>query len=301
MFAAFLTTIFFGFSVIFASRSARILGTLHANFGRMILATLLLAAWGHLYGTGVGGPALHYFILSGCIGFGLGDIALFEALPRIGPRLTVLLTQCLAAPFAAVFEWTWLRTALTWNELLWSTVVLAGVAIALAPDRNLAIGTRQLAMGSMFGVFAALGQALGAVISRAGYQVSELGNFPIDGGTAAYQRTIGGLFVTGIFFFVMNGWGRSRGVVRSRGETMLAWRHGWPWVVLNGLAGPAIGVGCYQWALLTEKSALVLPIVATTPVVAMVLSFLFEGDRPSRRAIAGGIIAVAGSIGLAIS
>ena len=75
----------------------------------------------------------------------------------------------------------------------------------------------------------------------------------------------------------------------------------WLWVLLNSLAGPTIGVGCYQWALENNPSGVVLPVVATTPIVVMPFAFLFEGDRPGPRSLLGGIIAVAGAVALALS
>lgn len=301
MLPAFLTTFFFGLSVIFAARSAKQIGGANANFGRMVVATILLATYGEIWGVGLHGPALRWFILSGCVGFGLGDIALFEALPRIGPRLTVLLTQCLAAPLAALGEWAWLGSAPTLAQLGWSLVILAGVGLALAPDRHLEISRGRLITGTMFGVCAAVGQAAGAVISRAGYRVAEAGHFAMDGGSAAYQRTIGGLAITGLFFAGMKLWEKRPMTAARSQRAAIDWRLGALWIGLNALAGPALGVGCYQWALQSTQTAIVLPIVATTPVVAMALAFFIEGDRPARRAVTGGLVAVAGTIGLALS
>src|SRR5205085_7542077 len=138
----FLTTIFFSLSVIFGARSAGVLGGPTANLARICLATVLLAIWAHGFGGGLGGGGLPWFFLSGVIGFGLGDMALFGALPRIGPRLSILITQCLAAPMAAVVEWLWLGTSLRVVDVACAAVVLVGVAIALAPDRGMDVGRR---------------------------------------------------------------------------------------------------------------------------------------------------------------
>src|SRR6185503_15975665 len=73
----------------------------------------------------------------------------------------------------------------------------------------------------------------------------------------------------------------------------------WPWVLLNGLTGPALGVSCYQWALKTTSSGVVLPIVAITPIVIIPFSYRMEGERPSLRSIMGGALAVAGAAALA--
>src|SRR5215203_810427 len=117
MLAAFLTTILFSISAVSGNRTARLLGGTEANFWRLCLAAALLAIYAHLLGTGLQGTAFPIFFLSGCIGFGIGDMALFQALPRLGSRLSVLLTLCLSSPLAALMEWAWLGTRLTQLEM----------------------------------------------------------------------------------------------------------------------------------------------------------------------------------------
>ena len=292
MFASFLTTILFSLSVIFASRSAKLLGGTRANLSRIVLATCFLAVWAHGFGRGLDGPSLPWFFFSGCVGFGLGDMALFAALPRIGPRLAILITQCLAAPLAAVVEWAWLGTTLTAAELGCAMVILAGVAVALAPDRGSKIERRVFWIGVLAGVGSAMGQGMGAVISRKAIEVAALEHFPIDGGSAAYQRINGGLLVTVIAFVFLR---------RQKTEAAPQWRAAAPWTLVNALAGPTIGVGCFQWALATTPSGVVLPIVATSPVVTIILAWFIDGTRPTRRAVAGGLIAVAGAVALKLA
>ncbi len=293
MLASFLTTIFFSLSVIFAARSAKVLGGPTANLARICVATVLLAVWAHGFGAGMRGASFPWFFLSGVIGFGLGDMALFGALPRIGPRLAILLTQCLAAPMAAFVEWAWLGTTLRTVDLACAGVILAGVAIALAPDRGMDVDRRTFWIGALFGVGSALGQAGGAVLSRKANEVAELANFPIDGGTAAYQRILGGILMTAVAFVIF----RPAAPVEKAAQAE-RWRRGWPLVLANALAGPTIGVACYQWALRTTASGIVLPIVATSPLVTIVLSFFIDRLRPTRRAVLGGLVAVAGAVAL---
>jgi drug/metabolite transporter (DMT)-like permease len=293
MLASFFTTIFFSLSVIFAARSARVLGGPTANLGRICIATVLLAIWAHGFGGGLRGASLPWFFLSGIIGFGLGDMALFGALPRIGPRLAILITQCLAAPIATVVEWLWLGTSLRAVDLACAAVILGGVAIALAPDHGVKVDRRIFWIGALFGVGSALGQAGGAVLSRKANEVAALAQFPIDGGTAAYQRIIGGVIMTAVAFALFRG---TQPVEES--SPAERWRKAWPFVFANALAGPTVGVACYQWALRTTASGIVLPIVATSPLVTIVLSFFIDGTRPTRRAVWGGLLAVVGAIAL---
>ena len=294
MLASFLTTILFSLSVIFAARSARMIGGARANLARIGLATGLLGIYAVTFGQGLRGASLPWFFLSGVIGFGLGDLALFGALPRIGPRLSILLTQCLAAPIAAVAEWAWLGTTLRAVDLACAGVILGGVAIALAPDRGPGVDRRTFGIGVLCGLGSALGQALGAVVSRKANDVATLTHLPIDGGTAAFQRAIGGVLLTALAFWLT----RKKRALADATRPAVDWRAAAPVVAANALAGPTLGVGCYQWALSTTPSGIVLPIIATSPLVTIVLSFFLEKLRPTRRAVLGGLVAVAGAIAL---
>jgi drug/metabolite transporter (DMT)-like permease len=295
MLPAFLTTILFGLSIIAANRTTRALGGIHANFYRITLATFLLALWAYSFGMGTRGPAFAIFLLSGFVGFGLGDIALYQALPRIGSRLSILLVHCLAAPFAALVEWAWLGTVVTLPQLLSSLAILVGVGLALAPGEHIAIPRRLLVVGVLFGVAAACGQGLGAVLSRKAYQVTDLAGFQIDGVTAAYQRILAGWVVAAAFLLLSQR--------RASAGTSSVSRSPKPvlgWISLNALAGPTLGVSCYQWALATQPTAIVLPIVATTPLVVILLARFMENERPTPRSLAGGFLAVLGAAGLAL-
>jgi len=293
---AFLTTIFFSLSVIFAARSARVLGGQMANLGRISLATVILAIWAHCFGEGLRGGGLPWFFASGVIGFGLGDMALFGALTRIGPRLSILITQCLAAPIAAFAEWLWLGTTVRPMDLVCAGVILVGVAVALAPDHGTDVSPRTFWIGTLFGIGSALGQASGAVLSRKANEAAALTGYVIDGGTAAYQRIIGGLLMTIIGFLVL----RRTLPKDDTPKPADRWRKGSVFVLGNALAGPTLGVGCYQLALRSTPSGLVLPIVATSPLVTIILTFFMDGTRPTRRAVIGGVIAVAGAVAMKI-
>lgn len=306
MFPALLATILFSLSVIFATRTTRILGGTTANFYRLCVSAVLLAGWAHLFGGGLGGGAFGWFFLSGCIGFGVGDLALYQALPRIGPRLTSLMVHCLAAPFAALAEWTWMRTELKAVQIVFGLVILAGVAIALAPDGDLKIPRRILTQGILLGIVAALGQGLGAVVSRKAYAVAAVTGQPIDGLTAAYQRILGGLIFAALpsLWVIRKTW--IAGSLKPAGAPPDSrgpgkWRRVSTWVLLNSLAGPTLGVGCYQWGLQTAPSGVVLPIVATTPLVVIPFAYLLDGDRPGFRSVIGGVVAVAGVVGLTLA
>ncbi|MBP7143367.1 MAG: EamA family transporter [Opitutaceae bacterium] len=301
MFAAFLTTIFFSLSSIFANRSIRVVGATHANLGRLVVAAIVLGAYAHTLGQGLGGSATPWLLLSGVVGMGLGDLAAFGAFPILGSRLTALVTQCLAAPIAACTEYFWLGTTLSAIQMMWSAVILAGVGFALMPSHRHPPRVKVKPIGFLWGFFSAAGQGIGAVMSRKANEVAISSGQTLDGITGAYQRILGGLVIALLFFLLRPAIGRllACGAPKS-GMTPTGDRpwYAYLWIPANALSGAVIGVSCYQWALFTTSSGLVLPIVATTPLVIIPLSYWIEREKPTLRSIIGAGIAVTGAVAL---
>lgn len=314
MIAAVIAMLLFATSSVAAHRSIGHLGPAGANFWRVLIATLVLVVYAHGFGGGLGGPALAWFLASGLVGYGLGDFGIFRALPLIGARLTSLLTQCLAAPIASTAEWMWLGTRLGARELIAGATILAGVALALAPagrERVRLLPSPSPAplpeagsgsalpvswAGIGFGFLAAFGQAIGAVLSRHGMQLMDSAGRAVDPMTISYQRILPGLAFGWLWWLASR---RGGGDVPS--SRVLPPARAWPWVLLNGVVGPCVGVIFYQLALHQQPTGIVMAIVALTPLFVIPLAILIEGERPAPRSIVGGCIAVAGAVVLVVS
>jgi len=303
--AALLCTLLFSVSVACGHRSAKLIGGTEANFWRLAFAAGFLGAWAYAFGQGLSGSSLPVFLLSGVVGIGIGDMGLFQALPRLGSRLSLLLIQCLTAPFGALMERAWLGTTLTGSQILCGLIILAGVGIALSPGKHLGLTRRQLVPGTLFCILAALGGAAGAVLSRKAYAITHAVGPAIDGGTAAFQRILGGLFIAGLCLLVVK---RRAFDIQSRAPKGLVveaarkkWRGVWPWILINSLAGQTLGVSCMQWALETTPTGIVLAIIAITPIVIIPVAFVLEGERPTVHSLVGGAIAVGGVAALTLS
>ncbi|HTI69212.1 MAG TPA: DMT family transporter, partial [Candidatus Limnocylindria bacterium] len=290
---AFGAALLFSISSVSGRQGVLHLGPARTNFTRQILALVLLGLYAHLIGGGFHGPALGWFIFSGFIGYGIGDTSIYSALPLLGSRLTSLMTQCLAAPIGALIEWAWHGTLLRPEQSIACLIILAGVALALAPNRGAAPTQRLPTKGVVYGVLAAVGQAGGAVFSRHGSKVSALAGMPVDGITVAYQRIWPGLLVGGLWYWFHRRSSPAGPTDTSKPSEKSPWQKAWPWIVLNAIAGPTLGVSCYQRALQLEPTAIVLPIVALSPLLVIPLAWFMEGERPTFRSLAGGIIAVA--------
>ncbi|MEM1441946.1 MAG: DMT family transporter, partial [Verrucomicrobiota bacterium] len=146
-------------------------------------------------------------------------------------------------------------------------------------------------VGIAMAVTAGFGQGFGAVISRKAEEVAVLNEVAINGISAAFQRVLAGL----VFAIVVAGilrWIRKQ-------KPPFQWREVvepkmLPWLLGAAVFGPVIGVSCFQWALQSLESGIVLAITAMTPIVLMPMAAITEGDHPSRLAILGAVIAVTG-------
>lgn len=309
MVPAFITTILWSYCVIAARRSVDQLGENLANLARILVALVALGLMAHFLGEGLGGGGLLFFFLSGAIGFGLGDIGVFYALPRLGSRLTLLMAQCAAAPIAGITEWLWMGTVIQPVQILAIGIILVGIVIALAP-KHIPAGTLPVFLGGIgFGVLAAMGQGLGAVFSRKAYEMAHVAGTWTEaqsvmdriwmGATTGYQRLIGGALVVLLFYLLsllIRSW-RTRPRTPHGADPLSSKVR---FVLLNAAAGPIFGIICFQWALATTPSAIVQPIIAMTPLVVMPMAWILEGDRPDRRAVIGALVSVLGVILLAM-
>jgi drug/metabolite transporter (DMT)-like permease len=300
--AALLAALLFAISAICGYRSSRQIGGAEANFWRIALATFCLALWANILGGGLAGAAFPLFVASGFFGIGLGDTGYFQALPRLGSRRAVLLTQCFIPLFAILIEWLWLGTKLTGVELFCVAVILTGVAIALAPGDHAKIPARQLWIGISFTAFAGFCSALGAVLSRKAYFVAhDAGEFP-DPGTTGYQRVLGGILIPAVILIVVKSRSaRAHGGIFEEKTFRVSrekWLRIWPWVFGNSLAGQTLGVTCVQWALEKTPAGIVMAVVATTPIMLLPMTRIVENEKIGIRSLAGAIIAVGGVIGL---
>jgi drug/metabolite transporter (DMT)-like permease len=297
---AVFTTILFALSAVSGQRTAIRLGGLQGNFLRLVVSTAVLWAIVLLWmRPSLAWPTFGWFFLSGLIGFGVGDVGLYLAYERIGSRLAILLNLCLAPLFAVAAEWIWLGNLLPPPQFTAAGVILFGVALALWPTgrtRSEELKGR-FSVGVIAAIVAGFGQGTGAVISRKANEIEQQLGIEINGLSEAAQRVIAGLLVG---WLAVRIWGRVRPPRPAGPGPGPNHRNAtFGWVAVAALAGPVLGVSCFQQSLeAVGSSGLVLAVVATTPIVLMPMALLVEKDRPTRMSILGAVIAVGGVVAL---
>ena len=289
MIGALFTTLCFAVTPVFANRAAHRLGGSAANVWRLLVATMVLGLWAHLFGGGFGGPAVGWFFAGGLAGFGVGGLAMFQSLPRLGSSLSTLIVQCGSAIVAASLEWWWLGTHLAAWQLAAIAATLSGVLLGLLPRSLPRVSPAEWAAGLGWAFLSAAGQGAGAVLSRKAFAVARALGEPVDAGTASYQRALAGLLVAAAAWLVVRLLDRDR--PREAGRA-------WPWVLANAASGPLLGVVFFQWALSTTPAGIVQAVVASAPLLTIPFAGRLEGTRPRRLYYTGAALAVTGVAGL---
>ena len=282
---------FYAWSVTCARRSSAHHGPDLANLGRLLIAVIVIGLFVAFSDRHPFCAGWEWLILGGVLGLGIGDIALFHALRRIGVGLTMLLTQCLAAPFALILEYQALGHSPNGAQMLAALVILIGVGVALGAPAEGDPADRRA--GVWLGVLSALGQACGAVSTPLTVEAcKQAGETIPDGFAQAFVRLLGGVPVVLLFLL----WASRKEGLLAKVRRPYAFGSAPWWMLMNGISGPALGVACYQWALTQHPAALVLSVVALTPLIGLVMQWVIEGQRPSWRLWLGGAIAILGVV-----
>jgi len=303
MLPALLSTFLFALTAVCATQAAVMLGGVRANLGRLLVAVVLLAIWAHVWGNGWGGGQLGRLYLAGAIGFGFGGLCMFQAFPRIGSTLSLLVVECAAAVSTAGLAWWYLGAALSALQILCGLVSIGGVLIGLAPFRLPDLPRRTLIAGAAFAVMASVGQGISWTLSKSAFLRIEAAGDTLEPLSAAYQRLLGGVTVALIAAFLAWALQVGRRGLPDEAPTGAApgsWsaRAGF-WVLANALAGPVLGVGCVLWAIReVGNPGIVQAVVATATLVSVPMARRLEVRRLRANYFLGAGLSILGTAGL---
>jgi drug/metabolite transporter (DMT)-like permease len=269
---------------LIASDAIRALGPFWFNLIRQVFVALLLAAIVLATGAAQNVPPaqLGVLALSGLLGILLGDTLNFAAVGRLGPRRAGAIFA-LNAPMAAILGWALLGEVLSLQAAFGIGLAAFGVALAVlgrprADAHRFESLTGALLTGVLFGLGAALGQAVGSLIAR-----------PVmAGGLDPYLASLIRVGASGAMMALLV-------------TTPLAPRRPYPitpgvlgLTLATALIGLALGMTLFLYALQGPETGIVATLSATSPVIILPLLWLRTGQRPSWLSWTGALLTVVG-------
>lgn len=235
---------------------------------------------------------------SGIVGIAAGDTCYFASLNRIGPRQASLL-YLLSSPMVAGLGWVFLGEALSLWSILGILLAVGGVAWVVTeekqpprPGRDVkegmvgsAVTKQQVLIGVLFGVLAATGQSVGAVMNR-----GIVGDVDPDKAseiwTAMWRLVIG----TSVLLPAVI-------VISRRPKPASKKPTGKFWLLLATaiFLGTYCGIWMQQAAFTWARAGMAQTMLSTTPIWILPMAAL-AGERITLKAVLGSLVAFGGVV-----
>ena len=269
------------------------LGNLTLNVLRMLLALLFSLV---LFWVVMGSPlppigsmeACGWMLLSGLVGYVIGDFCLFQCYIIIGSRYGQLF-MTLAPLSAALMAWVTLGQQMTMMSIVAMLVTLTGIGISvIGRGEHHKVSLKLPTNGVLFAVGAAVYQGVGLVLSKIGmdhYQTTDMPEWLIPF-SANFFRCVAGI----IGFMLLLYWREGFAPLR----TAMYDRKGLTVATATTIFGPFVGVGFSLMAVQYTDAGIASTLMAMTPVIILLPSYWLFGQKITWRSVLGALISVVG-------
>ena len=229
--------------------------------------------------------------LSGIVGLGIGDFALFAAYVTIGPRRSVLIYS--SAPiFAALSAYWILGETISALSIVGIAVTLTGIAVVLLEqeesseeksEEKLAAKNRK-SWGVLFGVISAMGQGVGLALSKKGmyFGVSVAVN-PVS--VALIRMMLAAVFIWTCALFAGKLPDLHRAVKDSAGMRYTA---------AGAVVGPFLGMTLSMVAVAYIAAGIAQTLMSLMPVLIIPVVWIIYREKTNWRGILGAVVAIIG-------
>ena len=307
-------------TALFAEVASKRIGSLPLNVCRMAMSLVALAAtlWltlGVPYPRYADGSTWLWLLLSGVVGYVLGDYCLFKGYILIGSRFGQLF-MTLSAPTAAVTGFLLLGERMGPLALLGMAVTLVGIGMSVlskqsSSEEGKKSGTWRLKLplkGVLYGCGAGMGQGIGLVLSKMGlqhYHASLLSqgltpdcvpseavlNIPLSLSmpfAATMIRAIMGIigFSVALLLFTQGGKQQLNHAIHDRKSMLCA--------LCSMIFGPFVGVSMSLLATLYTSTGIAQTLMALTPIFIIAPAAWLFHQKVTPREVLGALISVAG-------
>ena len=241
--------------------------------------------------------AIGLLLLSGIIGIGIADTGFFAALNLLGPRRTLLLTT-LTSPTVALLALIFLQESLTINAWCGILLTLLGVAWVISERVTDVTGnTNHLFKGLGWAIVSILGDAVGAILSRAALTLTNI--TPL---WSTILRLASGVLALWLLLIIKN----KIAIPSPNYLTNYDRNTRWQWqsllspklfgiITLTAFAGTYLGIWLQQISLTFTVAGIAKTLSATSPLFVLPIA-AWMGEKISLRSILGVLLALSGVI-----
>jgi len=274
------------------------LGNLTLNVLRMMLALVSsLVLFGVVTGNplplGVSGEACGWMLLSGLVGYVIGDFCLFQCYIIIGSRYGQLF-MTLAPLSAALMAWVTLGQQMKAMSIVAMLVTLFGIGISvLGRGERHKVSLKLPVNGVLFAIGAAVCQGVGLVLSKIGmdhYDMATLADMGVPEWlvpfSANFYRCVAGIIGFSILLYYRDEMGHLREAIHDKKGLSVA--------VATTIFGPFVGVGFSLMAVQYTAAGIASTLMAMTPIIILLPSYWLFHEKITWKAVVGAVISVIG-------
>jgi drug/metabolite transporter (DMT)-like permease len=270
------------------------LGNLTLNVLRMALAlvfslVLFMVVTGSPLPAGASSEACFWMLLSGLVGYVIGDFCLFQCYIIIGSRFGQLF-MTLAPLAAALMAWVTLGQQMTVMSIVAMLVTLFGISVSvLGRGEKHKVSLKLPLNGVLFAIGAALCQGVGLVLSKIGMDHYETDAAMPDWlipFSANFYRCVAGIIGFAILHYFHDGMAPFRDALRDKKGLSVA--------IATTIFGPFVGVGFSLMAVQYTAAGIASTLMAMTPIIIILPSYWLFHEKITWKAVVGAFISVIG-------
>ncbi len=285
--AALVTALCFTLNALAYESAGKQVGSLPVTYLRLFVA-FTLATISSLVTRGLPLPTdatphtWFWLLISGLVGFVLGDIFLFESYVLIGSRISLLIMS-LAPPIAALAGFLIMGETIGPLNLLGMFVTMFGIGLVIVsknPEEKKMKFNRPV-KGLVYASLGALGQAMGLIFSKFG-----MGSYNPFASTQI--RLIAALVAFTVIISVRGKWSEIR--------ASFAYKRAIGKIALGAVLGPFIGVTMALVALQYTATGIVSSITSLSPVLIIPFSIAIFKEKVLPKEIFGAFISIVGVV-----
>lgn len=284
-------------TALLSEMGSKRMGNVTLNFVRMAItlvfsAILFWVVTGSPLPAKASGEAYMWMMLSGLVGYVIGDFCLFQCYIIIGSKFGQLF-MTLAPITAAIMAWFTLGQEIRPMGIVAMVITLTGIAITVLGRGD---GSHRLSLklplnGVLFAIGAAVCQGVGLVLSKIGmdhYEASLAA--PCEPWILPFYanvfRCLAG--ITGFFLLLAfrEGFTSLRKNVTDRTSMTVA--------TLTTIFGPFVGVGCSLLAVQYTSAGIASTLMALTPIIIILPAWWLFKQPITAKSVLGALISVTG-------